>query len=124
MSNLDYMANGFFPADRRARQRTHIDQRLTYSYYSPDGQKLGAGFGTTVNISDDGLMFETSNLLEIKISVLVELVGPLHMFMATGYVAHVWQVSHTVCQVGVAFHQSIQGGWELVVETPKRLSED
>ena len=124
MTNLDYIANGFLPADRRARARTHINQPMSYEFYASDGQKLGGGFGTAINISNEGMMFETSVVLESQMTVLVELIRPLHTLMATGTVAHVRQASEAACQVGVRFHQLIQGGWDLVVEPLRRMSED
>jgi len=122
MSNLDYIANGYLPADRRVRARARVNQPLSYEYYASDGQKLGGGFGTTVNISHEGMMFETSIVLETQMTVLVELIGPLHTFMATGTIVHIRQVSDAVCQVGVTFHQLIQGGWDLVVDPLHRMS--
>jgi hypothetical protein len=124
MSNLDYIANGYLPADRRKQPRVHVNQALSFEYYASDGQKLGGGFGTTVNINNEGMMFETSIVLEPHMTVLVELIGPLHTFMATGNVAHIRQVSEAVFQVGVTFHQLIQGGWDLVIEPLHRTSED
>ena len=124
MTNLDYSANGFLPADRRVRPRMQINQPMSYEYYASDGQKLGGGFGTAVNINSEGMMFETSVALETHMTVLVELVGPMHTFMATGKVAHIRQVSAAVRQVGVTFQQLIQGGWDLVVDPLHRMSED
>jgi len=111
-------------ADRRLRSRTHVNQAFSYEFYASDGQKLGGGFGTAINISNEGMMFETSVVLESQMTVLVELIGPLHTLMATGTVAHVRQASEAACQVGVRFHQLIQGGWDIVVEPLRRMSED
>jgi hypothetical protein len=69
------------------------------------------------------MMFETGITLEMTMPVLVELAGPLHVFMATGSVIHSRQVSESVFQVGVAFHELVQGGWDLVV-SPSRTSEN
>ena len=123
MSNLDYIANGYLPADRRVRLRAHVNQPMSYEFYSSDGQKLGGGFGTAINISNEGMMFETSIVLATEMTVLVELVGPLHTLMATANIAHIRQVSEAVCQVGVTFHQLIQGGWDLVVDPLPWMSE-
>lgn len=124
MTNPDYMANGFFPADRRTRPRMQINQPMSYECYASDGQKLGGGFGTAININSEGMMFETSNGLEPHMTVLVELVGPLHTFMATGKITHIRQASEAVYHVGVTFQQLIQGGWDLVVDPMRRMSED
>lgn len=124
MTNLDYRANGYLMADRRLRSRTHVNQPFSYEFYASDGQKLGGGFGTAVNISNEGMMFDTSITLEAQMTVLVELVGPLHTFMATGTIAHVRHVSEAAYQVGVKFHQLIQGGWDLVADPLHRMSED
>lgn len=124
MTNLEYMPNGFPPADRRARPRMIINQPMSYECYASDGLKLGSGFGTAININSEGMMFETSSFLETHMTVLVELVGPLHTFMATGTIMHIQQSSETVCQVGVTFHELIQGGWDLVVEPIRRMSGD
>ena len=115
MTNIDYIANGYLPADRRMRPRMRINQPMSFEFYASDGQKLGGGFGTAVNINSDGMMFETGMLLELHMTILVELLGPLHTFMATGKITHVRQGSDGVCQVGVQFQELIRGGWDLVV---------
>lgn len=124
MTNLDFIQNGHAPADRRTRPRMNINQPMSYECYASDGQKLGGGFGTAVNINSEGMMFETSSFLETHMTVLVELVGPLHSFMATGLIVHIHQLSEPVSQVGVTFHEIIQGGWDLVVDPMHRMSGD
>lgn len=122
MTNLDYMPNEYPPADRRGRPRMIINQPMSYECFASDGLKLGSGFGTAININSEGMMFETSSFLETHMTVLVELVGPLHTFMATGIIVHIRQSSEAVCQVGVTFHELIQGGWDLVVDPIRRMS--
>ena len=124
MTNLDDLAYGYAPADRRVRPRMNINQPLSYECYASDGQKLGGGFGTAVNINSEGMMFRTSNFLETHMTVLVELVGPLHTFMATGLIVHIQQSPEGVYQVGVIFRELIQGGWDLVVDPIRRMSGD
>ncbi len=115
MSNLGFTASNLMSADRRARTRAHIRQHLSFDYYAYDGQKIGVGCGLSVNISAGGILIETDKRLELMTPLLIEMISPLYMFMATGHVVHVQQTSDSQYQIGVSFHDIIQGGWELLV---------
>ncbi len=112
MSNLNYTADDSISADRRSHTRTPVRHHLSYNFYAPDGHKLGGGFGVVLNMSAGGILLETYKPLELMTSVLVEIVGPLYMFMATGYVVHLHDGADGAFRIGVRFHDVIQGGWE------------
>ena len=114
MSNLDY--NSSVSRDSRAHARTPVRHRLSYDWYTLDGHKLGAGFGMSLNMSAGGMLLETDKPLEVMTSVLVEIASPLYMFMATGHVVHLHPTPDGAYQIGVRFHDVIQGGWELATE--------
>ena len=100
--------------DRRDHARVAVRQTLTYDYYDQAGQKLGVGIGTTINVSEDGLMMTTDKYLQPDMQVLVEIVSHLYVFMATAVVAHSAEVGDTLYQIGVRYADIIQGDWGLI----------
>ena len=113
MPTLDFSADGIAAIERRTHPRAAFRQQLTFEYYSEDGQKLGFGFGVASNISAGGMLFETDKWLGPPLRLLVEIISPLYMFMATAHVVHSREVSETLYQVGVRFDDFIQSEWEV-----------
>lgn len=103
--------------ERREHVRTAIRHEVAYDYYSYDGQKLGRGYGVTVNISAGGLMFDTDKPLEASMKLLVEIISPMYMFMARGHIVYSFQVEEHHYRAGVKLEEVIQGSWELMAET-------
>src|ERR1051326_5496544 len=124
MSTLDQATAGIAASEARRRSRTAIRQPLSFDYYTFDGHKQGSGYGVSVNMSEGGILFETERMLDVMSSVLVEIVNPMYTFMATGHIVHTHQKDDKLHQVGVTFHDVIQGGWELVVAIPRLGSGD
>jgi PilZ domain-containing protein len=114
MSMSSNIRDGMMSIERREHLRTDVQYHVSYDYYSYDGQKIGQGFGITVNVSVGGMMLDTDRPLEASMKMLVEIISPLYMFMATGHVVYTYQLQERQYRVGVHLEEVIQGGWELV----------
>jgi len=101
------------PTDRRDHLRTEVHYDIDLEYYSLDGQRLGAGYGETVNVSAGGMMIETEKALEPSMQVVVQIITPLFMFMATGSVVHMRQMDEHTFRAGIRFNQVINAEWEV-----------
>lgn len=114
MSSPNIISDGASAAERREHTRVGVRQMLTYDYYDQSGQKLGIGVGTTVNVSEDGMMLTTDKFLEPGMQVLVEIVAHLYVFMATARVAHATEIGDMLYQVGLQYLDVIQGDWSVI----------
>lgn len=114
MSSPNIISDGASAAERREHTRVGLRQMLTYDYYDQAGQKLGVGVGTTVNVSEDGMLFTTDKFLQPDMQVLVEIVSHLFVFMATARVVHAAEIGDTLYQVGLRYLDVIQGDWSII----------
>jgi hypothetical protein len=102
--------------DVRANARSTLRQPLTFDYYAYDGQKLGSGFGVTLNVSEGGVMFETEIHLEILTPIVIEIISPIYAFMASGHVVHTNKSNEGHHILGVYFREVIQAPWNVAAE--------
>ena len=100
-------------SDRRAHERTMVNYEIDFEYYGPDGRKLGAGHGETMNVGSGGMMILTDEPLESTMQVLVQIITPLTMFIARGAVVHARAVDEDLYRAGIQFTDMINAEWEL-----------
>ncbi len=101
------------PTDRREHVRNAVRYDIDFEYYTLDGHKLGAGYGETINVSAGGMLIESEKPLEPSMQVVVQIIAPLFMFMATGSVVHAKQVDEHTYHAGIRFNQVINAEWTL-----------
>ena len=111
---MNILDEGTGASDRRGRSRVQVRQPLTYDYYDDSGRKLGVGVGTTINVSEDGLMMTTDKFLQPGMQILVEIVSHLYVFMATAMVLHAGEIGDTLYQIGIRYADIIQSDWSIV----------
>jgi hypothetical protein len=114
MSSPNIIGDDASAAERREHVRVGVRQILTYNYYDESGQKLGVGVGTTVNVSEEGMLLTTDKFLIPGMQMLVEIVSHLFVFMATARIVHVTEIGDTLYQVGLQYLDVIQGDWSVL----------
>ncbi len=117
MSATSNLGDDLMSNERRTQLRTDAQHTVKYDFYSYDGQKLGTGHGLTINISVGGMMLDTDKPLEPATKLLVEIVSPFYMFMATGHVVYNYQLGDRQFRLGVELEKVIQGGWQLLMQS-------
>ena len=96
--------------DKRKFERTDSLNILEYVILGEDGEPTGEGMGRTLNVSENGLLLETNNLLDPE-QILVITVGlEEDMVELRGKVTHVESYSDKTFCSGIEFEEIDENG--------------
>lgn len=96
--------------DKRKFERTDSLNILEYVILGEDGEPTGAGMGRTLNVSENGLLLETNNLLNPDQLLVITIGLKEHMVELKGKVTHVDTCSDKTFCSGIEFQEIDENG--------------
>lgn len=97
-------------ADKRKFERTDSLNILEYVILGDDGEPMGEGMGRTLNVSENGLLLETNNLLNPEQMLVITVGLKEDMVELRGKVSHVDSCSDKTFCSGIEFLEIDENG--------------
>lgn len=89
--------------ERRDAERRYALKFLDYEILAPGGEVIGRGLARTLNVSESGLLLETSQFFEPGQRLRITLGLNEDLVQAIGQIMHSQPVDDDLCSAGIMF---------------------
>jgi hypothetical protein len=102
--------------ERRRWPRVPTEHLVSYTLFDAQGEPDGMGMARTRDLSEGGVVLETTHALETGSDVEIKMVSGDHILKATGRVVYSQHVSSECWRVGVSFTEITDSDLSIIAQ--------